>query len=107
MIGERGGALRQEVAVATRGIRRRVHRMPLSSSKPDFALGARVRAVAPVANDGTYPHRDVGEIVVEVGDLGLVRERWSFLGEVFYTVEFPVRGAVVIMRGREMARVYR
>lgn len=104
MIGERGGAFRQDAAVATR---RRVQRMPLLPSRQEFALGARVRAVAPVANDGTYPHKDIGEGVVQIGDLGVVRDRWSFLGEVYYTVEFPARAAVVIMRGREMARVYR
>jgi len=106
MIGERGGALRQEVAVATRGIRR-IQRAPAWPSKAEFALGTGVRAVSKVANDGTYPRKDIGEGVVQIGDLGVVRDRWSFLGEVYYTVEFPTRGAVVIMRGREMARVYR
>ncbi len=104
MIGERGSALRQAVAVETR---RRVQRMPPSPGRQEFEPGAHVRAVTKVANDGTYPHKDIGEGVVQIGDLGVVRGRWSFLGEVYYTVEFPTRGAVVIMRGHEMARLYR
>jgi len=99
------GALRRETAPAANGVRRRVQRMP-EARQPDFVLSGMVQAVAPVANDGTYPHRDIGEVVVEVGDIGLVRERWSFLGETYYTVEFPVRAALVIMRGREMVRLY-
>ena len=41
------------------------------------------------------------------GDTGVVRESWSFLGEIYYTVEFFARAAVVIMRGQEMARAAR
>ena len=38
------------------------------------------------------------------GDIGVVRESWSFLGEAYYTVEFFAHAAVVIMRGQEMVR---
>lgn len=69
-----------------------------------FIPGDRVRSLRPVKNDGVYPHKDIGEVLVDHGDAGIVRERWSFLGEVYYTVEFAARAAVVIMRGREMER---
>ena len=68
----------------------------------EFRPGATVRSLRPVRNDGVYPHKDIGEVLVRQGDTGVVRERWSFLGEVYYTVEFGDRAAVVIMRGREM-----
>ena len=63
-----------------------------------------MRSLTQVTNDGIYPHKDIGEILVNGGDVGIVRESWSFLGEVYYTVEFFARAAVVIMRGREMER---
>jgi nitrogen fixation protein NifZ len=71
----------------------------------DFAAGERVRSLGQVKNDGTYVHKGIGEIVVEEYDLGVVHERWSFLGQLYYTVEFIDRAVVVIMRGRELAKV--
>jgi nitrogen fixation protein NifZ len=78
-----------------------------SRSGHSFAVGESVCAMARVRNEGTYPHRDIGEILVREGDLGYVHESWSFLDEVYYTVEFVRRAVVVIMRGREMARIGR
>ncbi|MGA2892708.1 MAG: nitrogen fixation protein NifZ [Xanthobacteraceae bacterium] len=68
----------------------------------EFLPGEEVRSLRPVKNDGVYPHKDIGEILVQSGDAGIVRERWSFLGNVYYTVEFVARATFVIMRGREM-----
>jgi nitrogen fixation protein NifZ len=73
----------------------------------EFKPGDGVRSTTQVKNDGIYPHKDIGETLVCQGDAGIVRERWSFLGEVYYTVEFGARSAVVIMRGREMTRAPR
>lgn len=84
--------------------RRRFGRGPGVAGKREFKPGDAVRSLAQVVNDGIYPHRDIGEILVYQGDTGVVRESWSFLGEVYYTVEFFAHAAVVIMRGREMAR---
>lgn len=67
-----------------------------------FTPGELVWSQTRIKNDGTYPHRDIGEVLVVEDDLGCVREAWSFLGETFYTVEFFERAVVVIMRGREM-----
>lgn len=69
----------------------------------DFAINERVCSVTQVKNDGTYPHKDIGEVVVHDGDAGYVRESWSFLGRLYYTVEFCDRNVVVIMRGQELA----
>jgi nitrogen fixation protein NifZ len=69
----------------------------------EFTAGDAVWARTPVQNDGICPHRDIGETLVHPGDTGTVRESWSFLGEIYYTVEFVARAAIVIMRGREMA----
>jgi len=71
----------------------------------DFAVGESVCSLARIRNEGTYPHRDIGEILVREGDLGCVHESWSFLDEVYYTVEFVRHAVVVIMRGQEMAKI--
>ncbi len=76
-----------------------------AAEEPDFTAGERVRSLGPVKNDGTYAHRDIGEIVVHERDLGVVHEKWTFLGQLYYTVEFIDRAVVVIMRGRELAKV--
>jgi nitrogen fixation protein NifZ len=87
--------------------RRHVGRGPGAIGKHEFEPGDAVRSLTQIINDGIYPHRDIGESLVHRGDAGVVREGWSFLGESYYTVEFFTRAAVVIMRGREMARAAR
>ena len=84
--------------------RRHVGRGPGVVGKRDFKRGDAVRSLTQIINDGIYPHREIGETLVHQGDAGIVRESWSFLGEIYYTVEFLTRAAVVIMRGREMKR---
>jgi hypothetical protein len=71
-------------------------------SARDFSENEKVRATAQVKNDGTYPHKELGEVIVQDGDIGFVRESWHFLGRIYYTVEFTSRGVVVIMREREL-----
>ncbi len=70
----------------------------------EFHAGDLVRALGKVRNDGTYAHKDIGEVLVEEGDIGFIHERWSFLGHVYYTTEFGSRAVVVIMRARELAK---
>ena len=87
--------------------RRSIGRGPAAIGKREFKPGDAVRSLTQIINDGIYPHRDIGEVLVDQGDTGIVRESWSFLGEIYYTVEFLTCAAVVIMRGREMARAAR
>lgn len=84
--------------------RRSVGRGPHIPGKREFKPGDAVRSLTRVTNDGIHPHRDIGEALVNGGDIGVVRESWSFLGDAYYTVEFFARAAVVILRGPEMAR---
>jgi nitrogen fixation protein NifZ len=73
----------------------------------EYQSGDAVRSLTRIENDGICPRKDFGETLVYQGDAGIVRERWSFLGETYYTVDFVARAAVVIMRGREMASATR
>jgi nitrogen fixation protein NifZ len=82
---------------------RRIGRSAGAGGQREFKPGDVVRALTPVMNDGIDPHRDMGEMMVHRGDAGVVRDSWSFLGEIYYRVEFVARAAVVIMHGREIA----
>jgi nitrogen fixation protein NifZ len=79
---------------------------PAAASAPfgelSLRLGEKVRSLRPVKNDGTYLHKRLGACLVQTGDVGYIRGRWSFLGRIYYTVEFVERGVVASMRGREL-----
>ncbi len=87
--------------------RRQIGRGRGMAGKREFKSGDAVYALTQIENDGICPRKDFGETLVDRGDAGIIRERWSFLGEIYYTVEFVPRAAIVIMRGREMARAIR
>ena len=73
---------------------------------PQFLPGAHVRSTKYVKNDGTFPGRDVGEILVKKGDVGYVRDVGMYLQRYYiYAVEFVERGSIVGMRGRELKSV--
>lgn len=76
-----------------------------AGSTGKFEAGEPIRSTALIRNDGTYPHKDIGEPLVHPGDTGIICESWRFLGETYYTVEFAARSVFVIMRGREMSRI--
>lgn len=103
MNGEPGAIRSRTVTRIASTARRRVgRRAPALAGRREFGPGQMVRSRARVRNDGTYPRRDIGEVLVRENDLGCVCESWSFLGECFYTVEFVDRAIVVIMRACEI-----
>jgi nitrogen fixation protein NifZ len=70
---------------------------------PKFEPGQKVRSTKVVKNDGTFPGRDIGEVLVGKGDIGYVRDVGTFLQRFYiYAVEFVDRGAVVGMKAREL-----
>lgn len=75
---------------------------------PRFLPGEKVCSVAHVRNDGTFPGRDIGDVLVRKGDLGYVRDVGTFLQRFYiYAVEFVDRAVVVGMRGRELVSLDR
>ncbi len=70
---------------------------------PRFACGERVVSRYVVRNDGTYPGRDVGALLVNKGDIGFVASIGTFLQQFYiYAVDFADRGCRVGMKGREL-----
>nr|WP_207140351.1 nitrogen fixation protein NifZ [Rhodovibrio salinarum] len=70
---------------------------------PRFVLGSKVRARAAVRNDGSVPHVPVGDLLVEPGDLGYVRDIGSFLQRFrIYEIDFIRSGRIIGMRAGEL-----
>jgi nitrogen fixation protein NifZ len=71
--------------------------------QPVFMPGEKVQAKKYVRNDGTFPGRDVGDILVKKGEIGYVRNIGTFLQQFYiYSVEFVDQGIIVGMRAREL-----
>jgi hypothetical protein len=56
-----------------------------------------------IRNDGTYTGKDIGEVLVNKGDIGYVRSIGTFLQQFYiYAVEFTGSGHQVGMRAKEL-----
>jgi nitrogen fixation protein NifZ len=70
---------------------------------PKFEYGQKVRAKKYVRNDGTFPGREVGDIIVNKGELGYVTSIGTFLQQFYiYGIDFYELGYRVGMRGKEL-----
>lgn len=70
---------------------------------PVFDYGEKVRSLKTVRNDGTFPGREIGDILVRKGDDGYVTSIGTFLQQFYiYGVEFIAHGYRVGMKGREL-----
>ncbi len=73
------------------------------TSPPWFDYGQKVRVIKTIRNDGTFPGKDIGEILVKKGDLGYVTSIGTFLQQFYiYGVEIIDRGYRVGLRGKEL-----
>ena len=73
------------------------------ASPPRFSYGERVIARSVVRNDGTYNGRDIGEVLVNKGEIGFVTSIGTFLQQFYiYAVEFVDSGHRVGMRAKEL-----
>lgn len=73
---------------------------------PCFDFGDKVRARRIVRNDGTFPGKDIGEVLVTKGDLGHVVSIGTFLQQFYiYGVEFVSTGNRVGMKRKELELV--
>lgn len=68
-----------------------------------FDFGEAVRITRNVRNDGTYPGKEVGELLVRRGSVGHVIEVGTFLqDQVIFTVHFLSQGRMVGCRLEEL-----
>jgi nitrogen fixation protein NifZ len=76
--------------------------------EPRFEIGERVIARYLVRNDGTYAGKEIGDVLVQRGDIGYVRSVGTFLQKFYiYAVEFPDSGHQVGMRAKELCTLDR
>ena len=70
---------------------------------PRFQYGERVIARSVVRNDGTYNGKDIGEVLVNKGEIGYVININTFLQQFYiYAVDFVESGHRVGMRAKEL-----
>jgi nitrogen fixation protein NifZ len=70
---------------------------------PAFDYGDRVRSRHTIRNDGTFPGKDIGELLVTKGDEGYVVSIGTFLQQFYiYGVDFPMKGYRVGMKRKEL-----
>lgn len=76
------------------------------NAPPHFDYGERVRARRSIRNDGTYPGREIGDVLVKKGEEGFVVSIGTFLQQFYiYGVEFLDSGHRVGMKRRELEPV--
>ena len=70
---------------------------------PRFNYGERVIARSVIRNDGTYNGKDIGEVLVNRGEIGYVTSINTFLQQFYiYAVDFVESGHRVGMRAKEL-----
>lgn len=70
---------------------------------PRFEYGADVRLIRNVRNDGTFPGKEVGELLVRRGSIGNVHDVGSYLqDQLIYRVYFIDTGRMVGCREEEL-----
>jgi nitrogen fixation protein NifZ len=70
---------------------------------PFFYYGDKVRAKRSIKNDGTFPGKDIGDILCRKGEEGYVVSIGTFLQQFYiYGVEFIESGHLVGMKLKEL-----
>lgn len=73
---------------------------------PFFDYGDKVRARRTIRNDGTFPGKDIGAVLVTKGETGYVVNIGTFLQQFYiYGVEFETTGNRVGMKRKELDAV--
>jgi len=70
---------------------------------PAFGYGDKVRSLRNIRNDGTFPGKDIGDILCKKGEEGYVVSIGTFLQQFYiYGVEFVATGHRVGMKRKEL-----
>ena len=71
--------------------------------KPAYDYGSEVRLTRNVRNDGTYPGKEVGEMLIRRGTVGVVYDVGTYLqDQLIYRVNFIEAGMTVGCREEEL-----
>jgi nitrogen fixation protein NifZ len=73
------------------------------NGEPIYDYGEKVRSRRTIRNDGTFPGKEIGEVLVTKGEEGYVVSIGTFLQQFYiYGVDFPSRGYRVGMKRKEI-----
>ena len=73
---------------------------------PAFDYGEKVRSLKNIRNDGTFPGKDIGDLLCNKGEEGYVVSIGTFLQQFYiYGVEFISSGYRVGMKRKELELV--
>ena len=73
---------------------------------PAFEYGEKVRSLKNIRNDGTFPGKDIGDLLCKKGEEGYVVSIGTFLQQFYiYGVEFISTGYRVGMKRKELELV--
>ncbi len=73
---------------------------------PRFTMGERVISRTVIRNDGTYNGKDIGDVLVDKGEIGFITSIGTFLQQFYiYAVEFVESGHRVGMRAKELCTI--
>ena len=73
------------------------------NAPPAFGYGEKVRSRFVIRNDGTFPGKEIGEVLVKKGEEGYVVEIGTFLQQFYiYGIEFIASGHRVGMKRKEL-----
>jgi nitrogen fixation protein NifZ len=73
---------------------------------PAFDYGEKVRSLRNIRNDGTFPGKDIGDLLCNKGEEGYVVSIGTFLQQFYiYGVEFISTGYRVGMKRKELELV--
>jgi nitrogen fixation protein NifZ len=73
---------------------------------PAFNIGDKVQIRKLIKNDGTFPGKEIGEVLANIGDVGYVVNIGTFLQSAYiYAVHFLNTGYIVGCRKKELQLV--
>jgi nitrogen fixation protein NifZ len=73
---------------------------------PQYEYGQKVRSKKNVRNDGTFMGSEIGDMLINKGDVGYINSIGTFLQQFYiYGVDFIERGRMVGMRAKELELV--
>jgi nitrogen fixation protein NifZ len=71
--------------------------------RPQYEYGEAVRVIRNVRNDGTFPGKNTGALLIRRGSVGYVRDVGTFLqDQIIYSVDFVEAGLMVGCREQEL-----
>ncbi len=71
--------------------------------RPRYEYGAEIRVIRNIRNDGTFPGKETGELLVRRGSIGYVKDVGTFLqDQIIYSVHFLDDNIMVGCREEEL-----